>query len=161
MAVNAAGDQPDQLELRVPLALVAFISLPAVLLWVLTGALAAAGDAIAAVFLVGAVATSAMVIRIGRVGATVGIDGVEVRTLGRTRRLDWRDVDGFSVLRQGRGMLLVTTVDGESLAMVGVPSRRYRRRHDRTGDVLADLRRRLESARRASGGGSRQAPPPG
>ena len=138
------------LELAIPLALVAWVSLPAVMLWVLAVALIAAGEVLN-VFLLGAIATSVLVIRFGRMGATVDHAGLDVRTLGRSRYVPWRDVEGFSVLRVSRGQLVVTIAGGESLAIVGRPRRDYRRRRYRSGrlldNMLADLRHRLEIAR--------------
>jgi Bacterial PH domain len=160
VAAGTAEDADEELELRVPLGIVAFLSLPAMMLWVLAGVLIAAGQVLN-VAVLGAVATSVLVIRFGRTGATVDLDGIEVRTVAATRRFRWPDVEGFSVLRVARGQLLVNVVGGESLAIAGLPSRDYRRRHYRSGtllgstlldDVVADLRRRLQIGRRTGDG---------
>jgi len=118
VAAGTAEDADEELELRVPLGIVAFLSLPAMMLWVLAGVLIAAGQVLN-VAVLGAVATSVLVIRFGRTGATVDLDGIEVRTVAATWRFRWRDVEGFSVLRVARGQLLVNVVGGESLAIAG------------------------------------------
>ena len=144
----------QSLELRMPLGVVAVGALPAAMMWGLAIVLIPAGDAVGvAMFLAGAVGASVLLVRTRRMGATVGRDGIEVRTVGRTRRVRWRDVAGFSVLEVGRGQLVVNTAGGESFLMAGLPGRDYRRRHYRSGrlldNVVADLRHRLEAARAA------------
>jgi len=160
VAAGTAEDADEELELRMPLGIVAFISLPAVIAWVLAGILIAAGQGLT-VAVLGAIVTSVLVIRFWRMGATVDLDGIEVRTVGRTRRFRWRDVEGFSVLRVARGQLLVNIVGGESLPITGVPRRDYRRRHYRSAtlvwssmldDLMADLQRRLEIGQRRGAG---------
>jgi membrane protein DedA with SNARE-associated domain len=75
VAAGTAEDADEELELRVPLGIVAFLSLPAMMLWVLAGVLIAAGQVLN-VAVLGAVATSVLAIRLGRTGATVDLDGI-------------------------------------------------------------------------------------
>jgi Bacterial PH domain len=144
-----------------PSAAVALNVLPTLVLWSLGVPLVATGELIGgAIMLAGAAALTVFSIRVSRVGATVDSSGIEIRTFGTTGRLRWQDVERFSVLNMGLGRkaLVLNTADGESLPIMGVPNRSYRRQHYQRASVFSsklvdhvaeDLQGRLRSAQPA------------